>query len=129
RRQDEVFQLIGKIRGVKERKGRAAEHVSLLRLFQFRADEGGTFQAYLHRRMTARLQPVHQPGNLGGTTGTVCAFHHEQPASQVLRLDVRDAMAIKTAALFWIKILHAGLSSSVSFASGTLCRAGGSGRG
>ena len=61
RGQNDVFQLVRKIGGVKKAQCGAAENVSLLRLFQFLADQRRAFQAHLRGGVTAAFQPFDQP--------------------------------------------------------------------
>ena len=120
RGQNDVFQLVGKVRRVKQTQRRPAQNISFLRLCEFGTDQRGVFQAHLHRRVAAGFQPVHQPRNLRGTAGTVRALDHDQLARQIFQRDAGNAVPVITAALFGAfgighRFFHAAKSSSVSF--------------
>ena len=47
--------------------------------------------------MTSTLKPLNQAGNLGGSSGAVGTFDHDQFAGQFLEIRSRQAMAIELA--------------------------------
>src|SRR5439155_18573204 len=80
-RQDNVFQLVGKIGRVKEAQGGPAQNVSLLRLFEFLAHQGRAFQSDLQGGVTASFQPFDERGNLRRAPRAISAFDDDEFAS------------------------------------------------
>ena len=60
RRNDPVLELVGEIRGIKQAERSRAQNVSAHGLLQLPADEHGSLQADVYRRIAAAFKPVPQ---------------------------------------------------------------------
>ena len=95
-RQDDVLQLVGEIRRVKQAQRGPAENVPALGFFELLAHQRRTLQTHLYRGMSSTFQPLDQFVDLSRPAGTVGAFHHDQAAGQLLQIDPGNSTAVET---------------------------------
>ena len=76
--------MVGEVGRIKQRERGARENVALLGGFEFFTDQRRALQADLDGVMTRGLEPLDQPGDLGGSARAVGSFHHDELPGELL---------------------------------------------
>ncbi len=93
-----VFELVCEVRRVEQAQRSRPENISAHRLLEFAADEHGSLQTDVHRRIAEPFKPIAEHIDLRRASRSIRPFDDNKLAFQFVENDSRDSFSIK---LFW----------------------------
>src|SRR6185436_19034395 len=93
RRNDFVLQAIGKIGGVKQAHGNAAQGMPFLRLLESLAGQGRAGHPGVENRVTVVLEPLLEQADVRRAADAVGSLQHDQLALELAEIYIREPLA------------------------------------